>query len=176
MNENKTTSLVRTCNTTRKIVKVLRIFSYVAIALFFFVAVVSATPLFQESGVVIEDNATGAELEMSDLMTKGALAVSALAIGSVVMLLCEKVLGTVNTESTPFVPKNVKRIKTISVLMAASSVVPSWVSQIVGFIAGKREMMMNVEVTMLVIALVIWCVALIFEYGVTLQEREDETL
>lgn len=175
MNE-KNTSLVKTCNTTRKVVKVMRIICYVAIALFFFVAVVSATPLFQESGVVIEDSVTGSELEMSDVMIKGSFAVASLIIGSIIMHLCEKVLRTVNTESTPFVKDNVSRVKKIAVLMASLSVVPSWFSQIVGFICGSRELMMNVEIGKLALALVVWCIALIFEYGVTLQEREDETL
>jgi len=101
---------------------------------------------------------------------------SAVAIGSFIMLLCERILKTVNTERTPFVAENVKRLKIMAVLMACLSVVPSWLSQIVSFIMGNRNLLMSVELGMLLIALVIWCLALIFEYGVSLQEREDETL
>lgn len=177
MNTNK---LAKTCNTTRKIVKVLRIFLYVAIALFVVASVVMVLPVYKEqtATILVEDTLTGSEIAYTrnEVIAKGSWAVSVMAIGSVIMLLCEKILGTVSSESTPFVAANVKRLKAISILMACLSVVPGCLAQIVGLIMGIRSIMLNVELTMLVIALVVWCVALIFEYGVSLQEREDETL
>ena len=175
-----TTKLVKTCNTTRKIVKVLRIFLYAAIALFIVCSFLMYLPAFADhtATVLVEDTVTGTEMAYTrnEVITKGAWAISAVAIGSVIMLLCEKVLGTVNTESTPFVAANVKRLKVMSILMACLSVVPSWISQIVSFVLGGRNLLMSVELSMILIALVIWCLALIFEYGVSLQQREDETL
>ena len=175
-----TTKLVKTCNTTRKIVKVLRIFLYAAMALFIVSSVIMFLPAFEEytATVLVEDTVTGTEMAYTrnEVIAKGAWAISTVAIGSVIMLLCEKVLGTVNTESTPFVAANVKRLKVMSILMACLSVVPSWISQIVSFVLGGRNLLMSVELSMILIALVIWCLALIFEYGVSLQQREDETL
>jgi len=174
------TKLVKTCNTTRKIVKALRIFLYVAIALFIVSSVVMSLPVFSEQteAIIVEDTMTGTQTAYSreDIITKGSWAISAVAIGSVIMLLCERILGTVNSESTPFVAANVKRLKAMAILMACLSVVPGWLSQIVSLILGSRSLMLSVELGMIMIALVIWCLALIFEYGVSLQQREDETL
>jgi len=175
-----TSKLVKTCNTTRKIVKALRIFLYVAIALFIVSSVILCLPVYEEQteSMIVQDTITGSEVAYSrdEVITKGTWAMSAVAIGSFIMLLCERILKTVNTERTPFVAENVKRLKIMAVLMACLSVVPSWLSQIVSFIMGNRNLLMSVELGMLLIALVIWCLALIFEYGVSLQEREDETL
>ena len=172
--------LIKTCTTTRRIVKGLRIFLYAAIALFIVSVVVMCLPAFAEhtETMMVQDNVTGTQIAYSrnDIIAKGTWAISAVAIGSVIMLLCERVLSTVNTEKTPFVVENVKRLKIISVLMAVLSVVPSWLAQIVSFILGDRSLLMEVELGMIMIALVIWCLALIFEYGVSLQQREDETL
>lgn len=174
------TKLVKTCNTTRKIVKGLRIFLYAAMVLFVVSAVVMCLPAFAEQteSMMIDNTVTGTQMEYTrqEVITQGTWAMSAVAIGSVIMLLCEKILGTVNSESTPFVAENVKRLKAMSILMACLSVVPSWISQIVSIIMGSGSMMMNVELSMILIGLVIWCLAMIFEYGVSLQQREDETL
>ena len=194
MNE-KNIRLAKTCNTTRKVVKVVRIFCYVAIALFVFVYAAFATwpspclslspqsSLYLAFGdavdsVTVQDDITGAPIDYdrTDIAVKGSFVVASLVVGSFIMLLAEKVLRTVDTESTPFVKENVRRIKNIAILMATLSVVPSWFSQIIGFICGSRELIMQVELGKLVLALVVWCIALIFEYGVALQEREDETL
>lgn len=174
------TKLIKTCNTTRRIVKGLRIFLYVVIAIFIVASVLMYLPAFREytASIPVEDTLTNTEITYTrdEVLAKGTWAISAVAIGSVVMLLCERILGTVNTENTPFVAENVRRLKIMSVLMAVVSVVPSWLAQIVSFILGDRNLLMEVELGMLMIALVIWCLALIFEYGVTLQQREDETL
>ena len=110
--------------------------------------------------MMVQDNVTGTQIAYSrnDIIAKGTWAISAVAIGSVIMLLCERVLSTVNTEKTPFVVENVKRLKIISVLMAVLSVVPSWLAQIVSFILGDRSLLMEVELGMIMIALVIWYV------------------
>lgn len=175
-----TTKLAKTCNTTRKIIKVLRIFLYVAIVLFIVSSVVLHLPAYQDytNSIPVEDSMTGTVLVYTreGVMAKGVWAMSAVAIGSVIMLLCEKILGTVNSESTPFVAANVKRLKAIAILMACLSVVPSFISQIIGLILGSTNLVLSVELGMVLIALVVWCLALIFEYGVSLQEREDETL
>ncbi len=172
--------LIKTCSTTRKIVKGLRIFLYVAMALFVVCAVVLFLPAFKEhtETMIVEDTLTGTQIAYTrgEIIAKATWVISAVAIGSVIMLLCEKILRTVDTESTPFVAANVKRLKVMSILMACLSVVPSWLSQIISLILGDRSLMLNVELSMIMIALIIWCLALIFEYGVSLQQREDETL
>ncbi len=176
MTEN--TKLVKTCNTTRKIIKVMRICMYVAIVMFIFVAAATQLPMFADMPITAHDNITGAEVEVTPLymLTTGSFAVATLIIGSVVFLLSEKVLNTVKTESTPFVAENVKRIKAIAILTAITGVVPSWISQIVSLFGGNKDIFIDVSVDKIVIGLVIWCVALIFEYGVNLQQRDDETL
>ncbi len=175
-----TSKLVKTCNTTRKIVKALRILLYVAIALFIVSSIIIFLPVYEEytETMIVQDTITGSEIAYTrnEVLTKGTWAMSSVAIGSFIMLLCERILKTVNAEKTPFVTENVRRLKIMAVLMAALSVVPSWLSQIVGLIMGGKSLLLNVELGMILIALVIWCLALIFEYGVSLQEREDETL
>ncbi len=174
------TKLTKTCNTTRKVVKTMRIIMYVAIALFIIVTAVFFVPAFSEplSSITVQDEITGSPIVYTntDLAVKCSFAVVSLVLGSFIMLLCERVLKSVNTESTPFVAENVGRLKNMSKLFVCLSVIPSFVAQIVGLIFGSRMMYMDVELGKLAIALVVWCIALIFEYGVSLQEREDETL
>lgn len=176
MKENN--KLVKTCNTTRAIIKVMRIIMYVAIALFVFVTAVSQLPMFADMPITAQNNITGEDVEVTPLfmLTTGSFAVATLIIGSVIFLLTEKVLNTVKADSTPFVTENVRRIKAIAILTAITGVVPSWISQVVSLFAGSKDIFIEVNLDKIVIGLIIWCVALIFEHGVTLQQRDDETL
>lgn len=183
MTENNT-KLFKTCSTARKIVKVIRIFSYVAAVLLLMVAVALAVPGFIDMDqMVVEHTMTGAEVEWGkiELAAMFAAAFGVIVITGMIFLLCEKVLASVRDEGSPFVAENVSRIKGIAILTAISGVIPSFLSQVVLLISGLingtgADIVMEVEISYLVMALVIWCVALIFEYGVTLQQRDDETL
>lgn len=176
--------LVKTCNTARKVTKVVRILSYVALALFAFVTVALLIPgVINMDEMTVEHNMTGTELAWGkgEMLAMLAATASVMVISGLVMLMCERVLTTVTDGGSPFVKENVSRIKSIAVLTALGGVIPSFLSQLVMLVYAivnktGADLVMELEVSYLVMALVIWCVALIFEYGVTLQQRDDETL
>ena len=181
---NNNSKLIKTCSTTRRVVKAIRIFSYVALGVLVFVLVAMAIPGFIDmEQMTVEHSMTGTEIlwgkgEVISMMAYGAVM---LVILSLIMLLCERVLSTVTEDGSPFVEENVSRIKSIAILTAVSGVVPAFVSQIVRGVFAlvnktSDDLMVEVELGIVLVALVIWCVALIFEYGVTLQQRDDETL
>lgn len=182
MSEN--IKLVKACSTARKVVKAVRIFSYIAAVLLILVSVALAMPgVIDMQEVTVEHTMTGTEIEWgkTELAAMLAAVFGTIVISGLVFLLCEKVLETVTDGGSPFVPENVSRIKGIAILTALNGVIPQFISQIVLLVLAMvnktgADLALEVEFSSLVMALVIWCVALIFEYGVTLQQRDDETL
>jgi len=102
--------LIKTCNTARKVTKVVRIFSYVALALFAFVTVALLIPgVINMDEMTVEHNMTGTELAWGkgEMLAMLAATASVMVISGLVMLMCERVLTTVTDGGSPFVDENV---------------------------------------------------------------------
>lgn len=83
-------------------------------------------------------------------------------------------LFSIKKDESPFNLKNVKLLKAIALLLVAKE---SW-SFIVGWINFGNILGASVTSVEWVIAagLVVYCIALVFQHGITLQKQSDETL
>lgn len=178
--------LVKNCKSCKTALKVLRIICYVCIGVAALVAtLVLAVPGILEGIAEAESVRFAPPFTADSVLTPGSVALVMgfialmLAFTSVVLLLLERVMGSAADNKTPFIPENVRRIKAVSLLVAVSSVLPPIKDSMLdvlnrGF--ANADLRFGVEVSLLVFAFVVWCLSIIFEYGVTLQSREDETL
>jgi hypothetical protein len=83
-------------------------------------------------------------------------------------------LGTGNT---PFLPTNIARMKRIALLLILSDIIsPFTDAAIADFMSLRSSVSFNYSSEMIILAVVIYCFALIFQYGAELQKQSDETL
>ena len=107
----------------------------------------------------------------------GALII--LAILTVALIL----LFSIKKGETPFNPKNVKRLKVIAILLALIEpylFITEWVFNKYYPIVLSDNTTTTIHFSLggcvLASGLVVYCIALIFEYGISLQKQADETL
>lgn len=84
-------------------------------------------------------------------------------------------------KSSPFVRENIKRLKIVSILLIAVEPVQfifQWISNAVRPVMnGQKEVFVtSFGGIIFVLGLVVFCLALVFEYGMELQKQSDETL
>jgi hypothetical protein len=84
-------------------------------------------------------------------------------------------------KKSPFVRENVKRLKIVSALLIAVEPVQflfQWISNTVRpAVNGQKEVMVtSFGGIIFVLGLAVFCLALVFEYGIELQKQSDETL
>lgn len=83
----------------------------------------------------------------------------------------------ISLEGTPFASGHIRRIKTVAWLTAALSFLgglsENWEAAL---LAGSQPALISVNLTWLTFAGIIYCLALIFDYGCQLQQESDETL
>ena len=113
-----------------------------------------------------------------------AIVIPALMI-AVVLGITLALLSAIQVEETPFHQKNVKRLKTMALLL----ILFEPISFIFGLIylrnpivvdgvglATDDSFLLPSGGIVLVVGLIIYCVALVFQYGISLQTQVDETL
>jgi len=92
-------------------------------------------------------------------------------------------LNSIRKEETPFTKKNAKKLKIVALLLVAYEIY-FIISQRIFYSFFFRFENPNHTVlfetsfggVVMVLGLVIFCIALVFEYGITLQNQVDETL
>jgi len=85
-----------------------------------------------------------------------------------------RIFKDVSREDSPFQLKHVKRLKVVAILMLFTGfTVPDTGSGINVFLGGYN---MALSLFPIVFAVMFYCLALVFEYGCTLQQQSDETL
>lgn len=113
--------------------------------------------------------------------------ISMVAVGTMIisasLAIALKLLLSIKKEKTPFNLKNVKRLKAIAVLLMTLEPY----QYIATYVVNKLNPLFlddGIKVTVrtswggciLTAGLVIYCVSLVFEYGISLQNQVDETL
>lgn len=167
--------------------KVLRITTYVAIG------VVLASMLFTfAAGSGVYEISDGAKImtglsfngepivSVTDLVNMLPVFISAL-VWSGLMLCIFYIAGAlfkdIQITAMPFTDNNVQRIRRIAKLLIAIAIAPAAAQLIAMFSMGIDGSVEDVvDMTSLVVALIFFCVARIFEYGAALQQQADETL
>ena len=92
-------------------------------------------------------------------------------------------LHSIRKDETPFNRKNVARLKIIAVLLIVLEpymLIAQWVFHkfypIILSDGTSIEMHSSMGGTILVTGLVVYCISLVFDYGISLQKQVDETL
>lgn len=121
--------------------------------------------------------AVGADVETPE----GAAAIcgAAAVLGAflfAVFFLAYKMFRDINVARTPFDPKHVRTIKSIGVLVAVMTVVSNIVDRVAAEFNTTATVGMGVDSSVILIGVVIYCLAYIFDYGCALQKQSDETL
>ena len=100
-----------------------------------------------------------------------------------ILLFALALLYTIRRDGTPFQRKNVTRLKTIGVLLVALEpymLFAQWVSNrlypIILSDGARIETHSSMGGTIIAAGLVVYCVSLVFDYGISLQRQVDETL
>jgi hypothetical protein len=116
----------------------------------------------------------------SDFASQACAVLVSLLVSAILQLLVLIFAGRVFRELargvTPFSPENVWSFKAIAVAVALMSIVPGIVVLITQIVLGMPGMSFGFDGMYLVIALVVYCLALVFDYGTDLQTLQDETL
>ena len=76
---------------------------------------------------------------------------------------------------TPFSHENTTRIKKIALLAAILSIVGSYSDALVDYYT-IGELTWRINIIGIIVAIIIYCISLIFSYGCDLQKESDETL
>ena len=94
-----------------------------------------------------------------------------------IFVIAHQIFKDISHEHTPFNIKHVKRIKTISILTLISSIItPTIEMALTKIFAPAVEASSEINFGFIAIAIMFYCLALIFEYGTILQTQSDETL
>lgn len=104
-----------------------------------------------------------------------------LIVTSVIMLLVlgivYKLMKAISKERTPFTIKNVKYIKLISILVfIAGLAIPIIENLVVKITYPEVESSISINFFMVLAAIAMYCLSLVFQYGVYLQTESDQTL
>ena len=94
-----------------------------------------------------------------------------------ILILTNRIFKDISLESSPFLPKNIGRMRRIALLLLIDSLIsPSIDTAIRKSISLTVTNSSYFNSEMIILAIVIYCFALIFQYGVELQQQSDETL
>lgn len=101
-------------------------------------------------------------------------------------MICKSLFDGIVKQGTPFRTETVSRLKLISLLLAVSSAVPSFISYICYMIITPSDLfdlrssltngVLKVNLNYIFAALLFFVLTVIFRYGCQLQQESDETL
>lgn len=109
------------------------------------------------------------------LMVFFASAIIQLALILVLLLTLNKMFTDISKSHSPFEEKQVLRIKRVALLTLIICILSNAFDFIGGYIV-KGVIAPGINLFWIVIAIVIYCLAFIFDYGCKLQTESDETL
>lgn len=146
----------------------------IVMALFLLIAFAMAVLLFfPESWQEIID----AGVPESEIIPLIVVLIVTSAIMLLVLGIVYKLMKAISKERTPFTIKNVKYIKIISVLVfIAGLAVPAIENLVVKITYPEIEFTISINFFMVLAAVAMYCLSLVFQYGVYLQTESDQTL
>lgn len=146
----------------------------IVMALFLLVAFAMAVLLFfPESWQEIID----AGVPESEIIPLIVVLIVTSAIMLLVLGIVYKLMKAISKERTPFTIKNVRYIKIISVLVfIAGLAVPIIENLVVKITYPEIESTISINFFMVLAAVAMYCLSLVFQYGVYLQTESDQTL
>lgn len=97
-------------------------------------------------------------------------------IGIYMMYQAGLIFRSIANAESPFIVENVKHLKRIAWGIALMAVVPTVVSGMASVLLGGVTFSVNLELAYIVLTVLFFCLAAIFDYGAELQRESDETL
>jgi len=94
-----------------------------------------------------------------------------------ILIVTNRIFKDISLEYSPFLPKNIRRMRKIAILLLIDSLISPSIDTAIRksiSLTATNSSFFNSE--MIILAIVIYCFALIFQYGVELQQQSDETL
>ncbi|WP_268624993.1 DUF2975 domain-containing protein [Paenibacillus alvei] len=100
-----------------------------------------------------------------------------LCIIMVILFIAGRIFKDISKDYTPFVAKHMKRLKRISLLIASMAIIPGFVEiAMIQMVTPAARVNVSFELFYILVAVVFFCLAQIFDYGRMLQQQSDETL
>lgn len=124
---------------------------------------------------VTANNGTTISIEARSLLIMFVFMLIDTLLISLAIFLVYAVFNEIIKGLTPFLPENTVRIKKIALIVAILSIVGSCSDALVDYYTiGKLTW--RIHVIGIIVAVIIYCISLIFSYGCDLQRESDETL
>lgn len=113
----------------------------------------------------------------SDLIITFSGGVVRLCLIMVILFISGQIFMDISKDYTPFVAKHMKRLKRISLLIAGMAIIPGCVEiAMIQMVTPAAKVNVSFELFYILVAVVFFCLAQIFDYGRMLQQQSDETL
>ncbi|MGG4195829.1 DUF2975 domain-containing protein [Paenibacillus jamilae] len=113
----------------------------------------------------------------SDLIITFSGEVVRLCLIMVILFIARRIFKDISKDYTPFVAKHMKRLKRISLLIAGIAIIPGFVEiAMIQMVTPAARVNVSFELFYILVAVVFFCLAQIFDYGRMLQQQSDETL
>lgn len=124
---------------------------------------------------VTANNGTTISIEARSLLIMFAFMLIDTMLISHTIFFVYAVFNEIRKGYTPFSHENTARIKKIAVITAILSIVGSYSDALVDYYT-IGELTWRVNIIGLIVAIIIYCISLVFSYGCDLQRESDETL
>lgn len=124
---------------------------------------------------VTTNNGTAISIEARSLLVMFAFMLIDTMLISLAIFFVYAVFDEIRKGFTPFSHENTARIKKIAIIVAILSIVGSYSDALVDYYT-IGELTWRVNIIGLIVAIIIYCISLIFSYGCDLQRESDETL
>lgn len=124
---------------------------------------------------VTANNGTTISIGARSLLNMFAFMLIDTVLISLAIFFIYAVFNEIRKGFTPFTHENTVRIKKIAVITAVLSIVGSCSDALVDYYT-IGELTWRVNITGMIVAIIIYCISLIFSYGCDLQRESDETL
>lgn len=129
----------------------------------------------QQTFNITVQNASAVGIAVRNLVMVFGLGMIELAIIFMIFRTMYKIFRAISLDHTPFRSENAKSMKKIAILIIVMGLVDSVASFLADKLLGPQADF-GIDFMWLVMAAVIYCIALIFDYGCQLQQQSDETL
>lgn len=124
---------------------------------------------------VTAHNGTTISIEARSLLIMFAFMLIDTILISLAIFFVYAIFDKIRKGFTPFTHENTTRIKKVAIITAILSIVGSYSDSLVDYYT-IGELTWRVNIIGMIVAIIVYCISLIFSYGCDLQKESDETL
>lgn len=124
---------------------------------------------------VTANNGTTINIEARSLLIMFAFMLIDTILISLAIFFVYAIFDKIRKGFTPFTHENTTRIKKVAIITAILSIVGSYSDSLVDYYT-IGELTWRVNIIGMIVAIIVYCISLIFSYGCDLQKESDETL